>query len=546
MATEKHTIFWVTRRPAKFEAQRFAPLCLLLAQQGYQISWIEMPAGLSAAEFETWLAEKLSQPCSAIFFGDKEVHWAKPLIAQIRTKAAIATRYAAIVWIYEDGDHPLLENISDVGFNDFFGESIGNHELGLRLTLRQREAEARQKQDEVIREQVTRIIKNETVVKQREEFLGVCAHDLRSPLGLIQTSATMILAAQSGKQTLSANHHELLSRIKRQAVQAIQLVNDLLDVMSFEQGFQPQYHLVDVDGFLKEFHKDHSQIAAEKKVTFKYENTIPQWRVLADEDRIRQLLQNLFSNAIKFTDSGKTISLRVSSFQGRRKKDPPYPMVIITLKDEGKGIPPREMQRLFDRFTQIKDHSSPEGRGLGLTVAKQISQLHDGNVWAESELGKGSTFHLLLPRVVSRTEALTAEEKKARSKPCLVVVESSAERRELFFQNMERWGVDIIFAQDGVEGVALIYHHLPDAVILTPDTKKMSVDDVVGIIKKDPLIRTIPLFLATPETDEIKDKFDLQLFDRILKLPLDQSEFETTLRSIGKTPAGSAHLKKVA
>ncbi len=536
MNKDKQNIFWVTRRPARFEAQRFERLCHLLAQLGYLVSWIEIPSSLPAAEVNDWLPLKLESPCCAIFFCDKEIEWAKPLVSLVRTKVAVTNRSAALFWVYEDVDHKLLERMPGVGFNDFFQESIRAHELALRLKLRAHEAEERRKQDEVIKEQMNRIAKNETVVKQREEFLGVCAHDLRSPLGLIQSSASMILNAHSGKHTLTVNQLELLSRIKRQASQGIKLVNDLLDVMSFEQGFQPKYQLISLDGFLKDFHKDYSQQAIEKKITFEYENAVPDWRVMADSDRIRQILQNLFANAIKFTESKKHIYLRVTPFIGRRKSDPPHPMVIISLRDEGKGIPPREMQRLFDRFSQIKDHSTPEGRGLGLTVAKQISQLHDGNVWVESEEGKGSTFHLLLPHVISR-HGKNTEERAARTKPLIIVAEPSEERRELFFQGMEAWGSQVVFARDGVEAVALTFHHLPDAVILTPDITRFQVDDVLEVLKGNKLTQTIPVFLAASENEDIKERFDNHLFDRILKLPLTQSDFETTLKSIGKNIA---------
>lgn len=67
-------------------------------------------------------------------------------------------------------------------------------------------------------------------------------------------------------------------------------------------------------------------------------------------------------------------------------------MLVVSIRDEGRGIPQKELQKIFDRFTQIKEQSRSDGRGLGLTVAKQISTLHDGNIWVESEEGKGSTF----------------------------------------------------------------------------------------------------------------------------------------------------------
>src|SRR5262249_33740363 len=104
MSTQKQIIFWITRRPARFEAQRFSSLCHLLAQQGYQVRWIEIPSALPSSEIELWLPEKLDAPCCAIFFADKEVQWPKPLIGLIRTKTVSPIRYVATFWIYEDVD----------------------------------------------------------------------------------------------------------------------------------------------------------------------------------------------------------------------------------------------------------------------------------------------------------------------------------------------------------------------------------------------------------------------------------------------------------
>ena len=170
--------------------------------------------------------------------------------------------------------------------------------------------------------------------------------------------------------------------------------------------------------------------------------------MLADSDRVRQLLQNLFTNALKFTDKGKNIYLKVAPFYGRRKSDPPYPMMIISLKDEGRGIPQSEIDKIFDRFSQIKDASRSEGRGLGLTVAKQISNSHDGNIWVQSEEGKGSTFFVLFPHVVSHPK-----EEAMRNRKRALIAETASDRRETYYRQMEQWGYDLIFARNGVEVV---------------------------------------------------------------------------------------------
>jgi two-component system sensor histidine kinase/response regulator len=532
MNKPKHSIAWLTRRPPKFEAQRFERMCNLLSHLGYQVNWIEVPANLAAKEFQTWLGEKMAPKPSAFIFGDKEASWFRPLIQVIRTWENPEFKAIPIFWIYEDVDHHLLDGLFDAGFNDFFEESIRPHELLLRLRLRTNESEEREGKEDQVKEQEVRIARNETTVKQREEFLSVCAHDLRSPLGLIQSAVSMVLNAHSGKGSLAPTDYELLSRAKRQASHAISLVNDLLDVMSFEQGFQPQYQLLNLHNLLLEFYKDYRTKAEEKKVSFHYDNAVPNWRVMADGDRVQQMLQNLFMNALKFTESGKNIYLAVTSFQGRRKSDPAYPMIVITLRDEGKGIPPREMQRLFDRFSQIKNHSLPEGRGLGLTVAKQISLLHEGNIWVESAEGKGSTFWALFPHVISRAQPRTSEE-KANSPFRILVVEPSDQKREIFFEQVKEWGAELHFARDGVDALAQLFHYLPDLVILTPRTQKLDVGEVVKIVKSDILTNTIPIVLAATEDEKIETSVDMHRYDRVIRMPFTRAQFETVLKSVG-------------
>ena len=426
-----------------------------------------------------------------------------------------------------------LETSVTLGFDEFILTTESVEGLIERLKLRQYQIHQQLKVEKLILEQSSNNAKTETILSQREEFLSVCAHDLRSPLGLIQSSLSLVLNSSDGN--LTEIQKELIHRARRQSGDAINLVNDLLDVMSFEQGLKPQYQLFSLDSLLRPFFQDYQFQAQQKGIHFHYNNALVDWRVLADSDRIRQLMQNLVVNAMKFTEKGKNIFLNVNQFQGRRKSDPPYPMMVVSIKDEGKGIPHKELQKIFDRFTQIKEHSRSEGRGLGLTVAKQISTLHDGNIWVESEEGRGSTFFVLFPHVISRTMApdfLTQDNEVKR----ILIAEPSVKRREAYFEILKRWGYEVFFANDGIDAVTLCFHHLPQLVLLNEGLSKMGEAQVVDTLKSDPLTARVKVVV----TGDASEKFNVEdyefPFDGVLKIPFNQDVFENMLKDIGVHP----------
>lgn len=454
-------------------------------------------------------------PKNALLFlvTSREVHGAGALFTALRTRVKPES---PIVWVAEK---PLSEaetnRIVDAGADDF----STFEELKVRLKARSRNAENVIALEKKSQDLELKLAKTETTIKQREEFLSVCAHDLRSPLGLIQTSLSMVLNAGN----LSQMQSELVTRARRQSGQAIKLVNDLLDVMALEQGLKPQYQVINVHDLLGEFYQDYQLQAAQKKIRFHYKNEIKDWRILADADRIRQLLQNLFGNALKFTEKGKNIYLEVTPFQGRRRTDPAYPMIVMSLRDEGKGIPTSESQKIFDRFSQLKQNSRADGRGLGLTVAKQISNLHDGNIWVQSAEGQGSTFFVLFPHVLSHP--MPSSHKKL-----VLIAEPSFQRRDGYYSQLRDWGYELIFARDGVEAVTLSFHRVPHLVILSPELTKLKEGDIVNILKQDPLTKNTSVLIAGEPAQLAKS--DVTLFDESLPLPFTKEGFEATLLSL--------------
>lgn len=513
------TICWLLRGEAVKESARCESIWQMLARDGYSLVKIVLKEGQEVTP--EWLLEKLPHRTSVIFVSDTDPTWVADVVAAVRANLGTAP----VAWLHDGKRLELVDMMSELGIDDIFSTSTPASEMRLRLRLRWQQAEQIHRMEHELKEQAARTTKSETTLKQREEFLSVCAHDLRSPLGLIQTSIGMVLQGD-GKTVLSALHEELLSRAKRQAGQAIQLVNDLLDVMALEQGLKPRYRLFGLHELLKEFYKDYSLQADQKGVKFHYDNPIRDWRVLADSDRVHQLLQNLFVNALKFTESGKNIYLSVTPFIGRRKNDPPYPMIVIGVRDEGRGIPEKEMQNIFDRFTQVKDYSRKEGRGLGLTVAKQISTLHDGNIWVQSEEGKGSTFFVLFPHVISRPAERSSSSRIKR----ILIAEPSLPRREELYGKLEEWGYQPMFVRDGIETVTHLFHFSPDAVILSANLAKMDETDVAELIKREPAIAPLPLLFMTELGYPRKKQEDLRV-DAILTAPLKKESFEATLKS---------------
>lgn len=457
--------------------------------------------------------ERVPKDASVFLISCDELAEVGAIVTGVRTKVKESTPVILVSERALSGNEAA--RVIDSGADDF----CALDELPVRMKARVRDSERTALIEKKLQEAQLASAKVETTVKQREEFLSVCAHDLRSPLGLIQTSLSMVL--NGGK--LSEMHTELISRARRQAGQAIKLVNDLLDVMALEQGLKPQYELLSVHQLLNEFYQDYKVQAEQKKIRFHYKNDIQDWRILADGDRIRQLLQNLFGNALKFTEEGKNIFLEVNPFQGRRRSDPAYPMIVMSLKDEGKGIPEAESQKIFDRFSQLKQNSRAEGRGLGLSVAKQISNLHDGNIWVQSTEGKGSTFFVLFSHVVSQPV-------KEVGKKLILVVEPSFQRRDGYFSNLQQWGYEVIYARDGVEAVTLAFHRRPHLVMLSPGLPKLAESEVVNILKNDPLTRETSVLLAG-EPDQLA-KADVTLFDESIPLPFTEEGFKATLLSL--------------
>jgi len=222
----------------------------------------------------------------------------------------------------------------------------------------------------------------------RSDFLSTVSHELRTPLTSIRSFSEILLRydvddAEKRKKFVGIIHNE--------AERLTRMINDLLDLSKIEAGRLELYpEPLELEPVFSSALGAAHPLFAEKgiKSESRVEAGLPP--VYADADRLHQVLTNLLSNAVKFSPAGGTIRLN-----GRKKEG----FALISVADEGPGIPPDRLEQVFERFHQLRDpqKSHPLGTGLGLTISREIVERMGGKIWVESELGAGAVFYFTVP-----------------------------------------------------------------------------------------------------------------------------------------------------
>jgi len=251
--------------------------------------------------------------------------------------------------------------------------------------------------------------------------------------------------------------------------------------------------------------------------------------ITGDQDRLIQVVINLISNAVKFTDAGSiTCSARLDAGE-----------LVVSVIDSGIGIAPADQPKVFEKFKQVGDTltDKPKGTGLGLPICKEIVEHHGGRIWVESEPGKGSTFSFALPVADASVslgapprkrkvdiEALVRQlrERVATHEPhekSVLVVDDDSNIRSLLQQELSEAGYRVRLAEDGRKALALIREEMPGLVILDVMMPEMNGFDVAAVLKNDPVTMDIPIIILSILEDKERG-FRLGV-DRYLTKPID-------------------------
>lgn len=279
--------------------------------------------------------------------------------------------------MYNDEDLRTLETISSQAAMAIKNAQLYEEAKGFSLTLQQ-EVERQTKELKQANEDLKKLD------KAKSDFISIASHQLRTPLTAIKGFTSMILEGSYGRTTKVV--HDKLEKIYESAERLIRLVNDLLDLSHMEGGkMEFDFQKINITQMVKSVAEELDVQAQKKKLKLVVNLPEKALFVKADEQKLRQVVMNLIDNAIKYTEKGEA---KVFVKEAGNK-------IQFSVKDTGMGMKSEEITNLFQKFVRGSEasHYHTEGAGIGLYVARQLIEAHQGRVWAESEGdGKGSTF----------------------------------------------------------------------------------------------------------------------------------------------------------
>ncbi len=250
--------------------------------------------------------------------------------------------------------------------------------------------------------------KLERLERLKSEFISIVSHELRTPLTSIKNSLDILMSGRCGEITPASD--KFLNMAMRNVQRLSGIINDLLDLSKIEAG-KMDFHFAptNINSVINYVKTALSEVAKSKglKLITNEADNLPE--ILADSQRLEQVLTNLVSNAIKFTPDGKSITIssrmvnasdiKVNDCFKDVVKNLTGDYIEVCVKDEGIGIEQKNLLHTFDKFAQIENSLSRKagGTGLGLPIAKQLLDAHKGAIWCDSELNKGSKFYFIIP-----------------------------------------------------------------------------------------------------------------------------------------------------
>jgi len=329
--------------------------------------------------------------------------------------------------------------------------------------------------------------------RHKSVFLASMSHELRTPLNAILGFSELLIDANNGQFT-PATRKRFLEQIHSSGKHLLGLINDILDLSKIEAGqMELRLQTVSVEEIVNQVSATVEPLAAQKKIQVKIVDG-PAGDITADAGKVKQMLLNLASNAVKFTPEGGMVTIET-----RRRPD----SIEVSFSDTGIGIDKLDQERIFHEFQQVDSGvgRSQAGTGLGLTLTRRFARLHGGDVRLESEPGKGSVFTISLPIQAHGPEPPAAPAAAGRatdsSRPLVLVVEDDPAAAELLTRQLERAGFGTEVARSGGDAIAKAIERRPAAItldILLPDLDGW---EVLTRLKREAATSEIPVVVVS-------------------------------------------------
>lgn len=254
-----------------------------------------------------------------------------------------------------------------------------------------------------ITEELNHLDELEKINMIKDEFYTFTSHELRAPLNIICSSIQLILSIY--KDEISENIEKILNKMYQNCSRLLKITNNILDLSKAESGFlEVRNSNFDIINITEDIMQASVDYAKSKGIELIFNTDVEEFTVFLDKDKYEKVILNLLSNAIKFTPSGKSIF--VSVFINEEE-------IIISVKDEGIGIPENKINVIFDKFAQVNNmlQKSSEGTGLGLALVKKFIDMMNGKIVLISEEGKGSEFNIIFNKNLIISNGYNDEDK---------------------------------------------------------------------------------------------------------------------------------------
>ena len=371
----------------------------------------------------------------------------------------------------------------------------------------------------------------------KSEFLSRMSHELRTPLNAILGFAQLLEI-----DSLNPEQDESVGHILKAGRHLLELINEVLDISRIEAGrLSISLEPVPLGGLVQETLDLITPLAAKASVRLDAGAVdIPDRHILADRQRIKQVLLNLLSNAVKYNRPGGTVSLSYG--------ETPEGRLRINVRDTGPGIPPEQMERLFIPFDRLgAEQTGVEGTGLGLTLSKRLVELMDGTLGVQSTVGQGSTFWVEMALVESPLARPDQDLKNAlaptaapapKETRTVLYVEDNLSNLELLQRLLaHRPGIRLLPAMQGRLGLELAREHRPDLILLDLHLPDVQGDEVLRRLREDPDTRRIPVVIISADAMPIQINRLMAAGARAyLTKPLDIKKFLDLLYEILREP----------
>jgi signal transduction histidine kinase/CheY-like chemotaxis protein len=383
----------------------------------------------------------------------------------------------------------------------------------------------------------------------KSAFLSTVSHELRTPLTSVlgfakitkkRLDERIFPAIQSDEPRLRqtmAQVQENLKVVVSEGERLTKLIDDVLDLAKIESG-KLEWHMapVVIPDIIDHATSATASLFEAKGLALVKDVPLDLPVVTGDRDRLIQVVINLISNAVKFTDSG-SVTCRAARQGGE---------IVVSVVDTGVGISAADQPKVFEKFKQVGDTltDKPKGTGLGLPICREIVEHHGGRVWVESAPGAGSTFSFSVPVVPGgavsnrpleleslvrqlRQQVVVSAPPTAERQASILVVDDDPHIRELLNQEFTEAGYRLRMATNGREALAEVRRERPDLVVLDVMMPEINGFDVAAVLRNDPLTLDIPIIILSIVQDRERG-FRLGV-DRYLTKPIDTT---TLLRDV--------------